>query len=144
MRKATFNLLNLELDKLDYLKDMLDNEVAKKKISDHVKTLRTLINDDFIMNPANRNASKVSRTNFVKNNPGLLDAANLLLKQPLKTPLFMSQLCDEKHLRVLITYVRDRMPDFKYYTYPSGGDRMIVKTAGTLIETGEEHYDPNF
>jgi hypothetical protein len=144
MRKATYEMLNLHIDRLEYIKDMLESKVAQEKITEEVTGMRAILNEEFLMGSTNRRTCKTMRTNFVKNNPGLLDAAQKIIEQPLSVPMKISDLFDNKYLRVVITFVKDKVPDLRYFTYEVGDDRMLVKVTGTIPEDAGEHFDPQF
>lgn len=144
MRKATYEMLNLHIDRLEYIKDMLESKVAQEKITEEVTGMRAILNEEFLMGSTNRRTCKTMRTNFVKNNPGLLDAAQKIIEQPLSVPMNISDLFDNKYLRVVITFVKDKIPDLRYFTYDIGDARMLVKVAGAIPEDEGEHFDPQF
>lgn len=144
MRKATYEMLNLHIDRLEYIKDMLESKIAQEKLTEAVDSMRAILNEEFLMGSTNRRTCKTMRTNFVKNNPGLLDAAEKIIKQPLNVPLKISNLFENKYLRVVITFVKDKVPDLKYFTFEIGDDRMLVKVAGTFPDDQGERFDPTF
>lgn len=143
MRKSTYELMNIEINKLDFVKDVLESPTAQAKLSELANTMRSILNEEYCMGSTNRKTCKTLRTNFVKNNPALLDAAQKIVDQPINVPLNISQLFADKYLRVVITFVKDKLNDFHYFTFLVGEERMLVKVSGTLKET-EEHYEPTF
>lgn len=143
MRKAIYDTLKLKLDQLDYAVGFVESNVTRDKLNAAIKDLRTAVQEAYIDNPTNRNVSKSLRMNFVKANPGLLDAATKIVNEPLNSAFNISDLCDEKYFRIVMTFVKDKIPDIRYYTFSTGEERMMVKIAGTPVET-EEHYEPTF
>ena len=144
MRKTTYDLLNLQLERIKDVKDIVDQVSVKEKLSDIETKMRAILNEEFLMGSTNRRTCKTMRTNFVKNNPGLLDAAQKIIEQPLSVPMEISNLFDSKYLRVVITFVKDKIPDLRYFTYEVGDTRMLVKVTGTVSEDEDEQYESTF
>ena len=144
MRKATYEMLNLHIDRLEYVKDMIESKAAQEKIAEEVSGMRAILNDEFLMGSTNRRTCKTMRTNFVKNNPKLLEAAEELVKLPLNTQVNLSELVEDKYFRVVVTFVKDKLPDFRYFTFNVGDERMLVKVAGVLKEDNGENFEPTF
>lgn len=143
MRRSTYESMNVILDQILYAKDFIESSGAQEKLEASVQKLKALVNEDYTMGSTNRRTCKTVRTNFVKNNPALLDAAQKIIEQPTGTPLLITGLFDDKYLRVVITFVKDKLPDFRYFTYNVGEDRMLVKVSGAQNDNGET-FEPTF
>lgn len=144
MRKTAYDLLNFQLERIKDVADIVDLESVKEKLSDVENKIRAIINEEYLMGSTNRRTCKTVRANFVKNNPALLEAAEKIVEQEINVPLNITNLFDDKYLRVVVTFVKDKLADFRYFTYPVGEDRMLVKVSGTLIEDKGETFDPAF
>lgn len=144
MRKAAYELLNIQLERIKDVADIVDTASVKEKLSDIENKIRAVINEEYLMGSTNRRTCKTVRSNFVKNNPALLDAAEKIIEQEINVPMNISNLFDEKYLRVVVTFVKDKLADFRYFTYQVGEDRMLVKVSGTLIEDKGETFESAF
>ena len=144
MRKTAYDLLNFQLERIKDVADIVDLESVKEKLSDVENKIRAIINEEYLMGSTNRRTCKTVRANFVKNNPALLEAAEKIVEQEINVLLNITNLFDDKYLRVVVTFVKDKLADFRYFTYPVGEDRMLVKVSGTLIEDKGETFDPAF
>lgn len=145
MRKATLDVINIELDKIEYaIEALAQSPDIKEKLKKSIEAIRLSSNEDATMYSTQRRGVRKMRTNLVENNPGLLEAAKKIIALKNGGSIPLSNLCDEKYLRVVITYVKTVMPDLHYYTYPVGNDRVFIKTEGTPIADKGEQFDPTF
>ena len=144
MRKAAYEMLNIQLERIKDVADIAETTAVKEKLTDIENKIRAVINEEYLMGSTNRRTCKTVRANFVKNNPALLDAAEKLFEQDINVPMNISNLFDEKYLRVVVTFVKDKLADFRYFTYQVGDDRMLVKVSGTLIEDKGETFESTF
>ena len=137
MKRATYDLLTNELDKLVYLKDIVEQQGVKEKLEGHINTLRSLINEEYSIGGTNKRGCKAARADFVKNNPALLRGAQKIIDSASGETINVSDLFEDKYFRVVITYVKTKLKDFRYFTYDVNESKMLVKTSGTLIDEGE-------
>jgi len=145
MRKAAYESLNIQLERIKDVADIVDLASIKEKLSDIENKIRAIINEEYLMGSTNRRTCKTVRANFVKNNPALLEAAEKIIEQEISVPLNITDLFDDKYLRVVVTFVKDKLADFRYFTYQVGEDRMLVKVSGTLLpENKGEDFEPTF
>lgn len=144
MRKAAYEMLNIQLERIKDVADIAETTAVKEKLTDIENKIRAVINEEYLMGSTNRRTCKTVRANFVKNNPALLDAAEKIIEQEINVPMNISNLFDEKYLRVVVTFVKDKLADFRYFTYQVGDDRMLVKVSGTLIEDKGETFESTF
>ncbi len=144
MRKAAYEMLNIQLERIKDVADIAETTAVKEKLTDIENKIRAVINEEYLMGSTNRRTCKTVRANFVKNNPALLDAAQKIVEQEINVPMNISDLFDSKYLRVVVTFIKDKLADFRYFTYQVGEDRMLVKTSGTLIEDKGETFEPTF
>lgn len=144
MRKAAYEMVNIQLERLKDVADMANSAAVKEKLTEVETQIRAIVNEEYLMGSTNRRTCKTVRSNFVKNNPALLEAAQKIVDMPVNTQVNISELFDDKYLRVVITFVKDKQPDFHYFTFLVGEDRMLVKVAGTTVTDEGEHFDPQF
>lgn len=144
MRKATLDIVNIELEKMGYIYEAaVASSELREKLARSAEVIRTALTEDAAIYSGQRRGVKAARTNLVLKNPALVEAAEKLINMPVGDCVAVEQLCDEKYLRVVITYVRTKVPDFHYYTYNAYDSRMLVKTSGVLEDAGEK-FDPTF
>lgn len=145
MKKSTYDIINLELDQIENICEIaIEKEPLKEKVMKALQQIRATVVEESALYSGQRRGIKLLRNDMVIKNPALLDAANKLLTMAHGESIKQSELCDEKYLRVIMTYVKDKMPDFRYYTFPLGEERVVVKTAGTPIADEGEHFEPTF
>lgn len=144
MRKAAYEMLNIQLERLKDVADIVDATSVKEKLSEVESQIRAVINEEYLMGSTNRRTCKTVRSNFVKNNPSLLAAAQQIINQPIQIPMNISDLFDDKYLRVVVTFVKDQLKDFRYFTYNVGDQRMLVKVSGTPLADEGETFESTF
>ena len=144
MRKTAYELLNIQLERIKDVADIAETAAVREKLSDIETKMRSVINEEYLMGSTNRRTCKTVRSNFVKNNPALLDAAKKIVDQEINVPLNITDLFDDKYLRVVITFVKDQLGDFRYFTYQVGNDRMLVKVSGTPLAEKGETFESTF
>ena len=145
MKKSTYDIINLGLDQIENICEVaIEKESLKEKVMKAIKDIKATVVEDSALYSGQRRGVKLLRNDLVSKNPALLEAANKLLTLECGGSIKQSELCDERYLRVVMTYVKDKMPDFRYYTFPLGEERVVVKTAGTPIVDEGEHFEPTF
>lgn len=145
MKKSTYDMINLGLDQIENICEVaIEKESLKEKVMKAIKDIKATVVEDSALYSGQRRGVKLLRNDLVSKNPALFEAANKLLMLECGGSIKQSELCDERYLRVIMTYVKDKMPDFRYYTFPLGEERVVVKTAGTPVADEGEHFEPTF
>lgn len=143
MKKSTLDIVNLELERMQYIHEAaVQSAELREKLARSMETIRITLNEDAAMYSGQRRGVKAARTNLVLKNPVLLSAAEKLIGMNIGENIPVSDLCEPKYLRVVVTYVRTKIPDFRYYTYESCEERYLVKTAGEIPEDKGETFEP--
>ena len=145
MKKSTFDFINLELNNIENICEVgIEKEPLKEKVMQIISNIKAIATEDAALYSGQRRGTKIIRSEMVEKNPELLDAAHKLLALKIGGSIEQSNLCDEKYLRIVVTYVKTKMPDFRYYSFPTGDERILVKTSGTPIADEGEHFEPTF